>query len=256
MATNAIVKADPKLAATLTGFEKAASGLAVVKTGEHALAAKTLQKDIRDYLKDVHAKLDPFVNAAKKAYDDAKAERAKYLDPAEAIDQNLGDAVKRYAEQERLAAEQEQKREQERLRREAEERAEEQRKRDIAAAEEERKRREKELADKKRAGEITAKEAAAKAKEIKQDAEEQKQEAITNAEAVAANVPVVKVQPNIPKVQGVPTTVNWKFEVIDEKRIPRVYMKANLVDIGAMVRADKNKAKSEEKCPGIRVYND
>lgn len=76
------------------------------------------------------------------------------------------------------------------------------------------------------------------------------QELATRAtEVVAAKVDIVA-----PKAAGVNTFGDvWEFEVIDKNKLPSQYLQADLVKIGQMVRALKDKEHAEAQIPGIRV---
>jgi hypothetical protein len=256
MATEAIVKGEAdKFALTLSTLQAEAQSIAV-KTPESCLTAKTMQQQVRRWLKSVHEKLDPFVNIAKNNYDDAKAERAKWVDPGEAIDDQLAQKVKEFErlERERTAREQEEYNRQKRER-EARE-ADAQRKVAEAQAKADREKREKEIAEARKAGELKA----AEAKKLQKQAEEQeriaKEQAAKNAEAEKANFQEVTIKPNIPTVAGVPSRLTWKFRILDATRIPRAYMQPNEMKIGAEVRFTKDKGKSEAAIPGIEVYQE
>jgi hypothetical protein len=168
----------------------------IVRDAQTCGEAKRAQKDIRDELKQRHFVLDPFVVQAKANYDDAKEERAKWIDPLESLDGALALKVKTWEREEREKAEAEQRREQERIRIETERKA-----------AEERKAREKEIAEQRKAGELKA----AEAKRLLKLAEQEEK-------TVAANVPIVEVKANIPTQAGVPSRRNFRAEVTDQGR--------------------------------------
>jgi hypothetical protein len=258
MATNAITKPGnvPPFDAALAQLKREAESI-VIRDAESCRQAKQVQLSDRNYMKDVHFKLDPFVESAKRALDDAKAQRSQYIDPADAIDTTLGNRVKAYEREEAERAEAERRREQDRLNQEAEARAEEQRKADLAAAEELRKQTEARIKEQQKAGELSKAEAKKALAAEQRDFDERVEQAHSDAKAVVENVPQIKVEAAIPKVQGVPThKVNWKFKVVDAKKLPRKYMKQDDVEIGVMVRKVKDKAKAEAECPGIEVWPD
>src|SRR5271155_1389306 len=125
------------------------------------LAAKKLQADIRLQMKLRHAVLDPFVAIAKKGYDDAKEERAKFIDPLEAMDGELELNRKTWERAEREAAQREQDRINAELRAKAEIEAAKQRKEAEEQARIARVAREKEIEAARRAGDLRKKEAEA-----------------------------------------------------------------------------------------------
>ena len=221
------------LQAGLTELRQKAESIVVSDSGS-CLAAKTAQRDVRAYMKDVHLKLDPFVESAKRNYQAARDELNKWIEPAETIDGALARKVKDYETQERMRAEAEERRINE-----------ERRKKAADDAEAERKRREKEIEAQRKAGEVG-----------KREAERMKKEAEAEAKAQAAAVVDVKVQANIPSVQGVPSRVNWKFRIVDANKIPKAYLIPDEQKIGQTVRLLKDKARTEAVIPGIEVYTD
>ena len=221
------------LQAWLTELRQKAESIVVSDSGS-CLAAKTAQRDVRAYMKDVHLKLDPFVESAKRNYQAARDELNKWIEPAETIDGALARKVKDYETQERMRAEAEERRINE-----------ERRKKAADDAEVERKRREKEIEAQRKAGEVG-----------KREAERLRKEAEAEAKAQAAAVVDVKVQANIPSVQGVPSRVNWKFRIVDANKIPKAYLIPDEQKIGQTVRLLKDKARTEAVIPGIEVYTD
>lgn len=108
----------------------------------------------------------------------------------------------------------------------------------------------------RRAEEIRLREEARKAAE-----ERRLQEAVALEQAgdkraaeamIAAPVapPPVVVPVSTPKIAGVSMRQNWKFRIVDERAIPREYLKADEVKIGGYVRSMKGDA----KIPGVEVY--
>jgi hypothetical protein len=225
----------------------------VVKDAPTCLAAKTAQRDVRNYMKDVHQKIDPFVESAKRNLQVARDELNKWLIPAETIDAALAFKVKDFERREREAAEAETRRINEERRIEAARLAEIDRKAREAEADRQRKIREKELEEQRKAGELSKRELE-KAKKLEAEiAEREKERARQDEIIAAANVVEVKVEPNIPKVAGVPSRTNYKFRIIDASRIPRQYLMPNDVKIGADVREWK---KEGEVIPGIEAYRE
>src|SRR6266850_6436991 len=106
MATQ-IVKPEDKFAVTLASLQAQSASIAV-KTPEDCLTAKTMQRDVRNYMKDVHLKLDPFVESAKRNLAEAKDELNKWLNPAEAVDDVLAQKVKDFERLERERTQREQ----------------------------------------------------------------------------------------------------------------------------------------------------
>jgi hypothetical protein len=265
MATAVIPVDSKKFEATQSELQKMVSSI-VVKDADTCLQAKTAQRDIRSEMKLRHAVLDPFVIRAKTNYDDAKMERDKWIAPLETMDETLAAKVKTYEREEREAAQREQDRINAENARIARERADAEAKAAKEKAEAERKAAVAEINRALKAKEITKAKAAKMLREAGAYAEAQAQQAEADAEA-AKNVPPpeVTVRPNIPTVSGVPSRRNWKFRVVDENALMdafrenmslRLFVQANEIEIGRMVRDTKDKAKAEAKCPGIVVFEE
>lgn len=245
----------PEVEAGLTALQHLSQSI-VVHDAATCLQAKTAQVDVRNYMKDVHRKLDPFVDAAKANLAKAKAELDRWIVPAQAIDSALAMRVKDFERKEREAAEAEERRINEERRIEAARKAEEERKEREKQAEADRKRREAEIEAQRKAGEVGKREAERLRKEAAEAAEREKVRAAADAQFAAVNVETVHVEPSIPKVAGVPSRRNWKFRIIIPQAIPARYCSPDEVKIGRMVRDAKNKAWAEAECPGIEVYED
>jgi hypothetical protein len=65
-------------------------------------------------------------------------------------------------------------------------------------------------------------------------------------------VPPVVVRKEVPKVQWMSFREVWKFRVVDQKKIPRDYLKIDDVKIGGVVRS----MKGQTNIPGIEVYSE
>lgn len=242
----------PEVGKGLSALQQRAAAIQV-HDADTCREAKLMQRDIRDYMKDVHSKLDPFVNAAKRNLQDAKDQLARYLDPAEAMDTSLGQRVKDFERREREAAEAETRRINEERFRAAEAQAEADRKERERVAAAERKAKEAELEAARKAGDIGKREAEKLKKEAAAAEEREKVRAAEEAKIAAANVPEVKVEANIPTVAGVPSRRPWKFRIVDAARIPRQYLIPDEVAIGAFVRTNK---KPGQVIPGIVAYQE
>ena len=120
------------LQAGLTELRQKSESIVVSDSGS-CLAAKTAQRDVRAYMKDVHLKLDPFVESAKRNYQAARDELNKWIEPAETIDGALARKVKDYETQERMRAEAEERRINEERRKKAADDAEAERKRPVSS---------------------------------------------------------------------------------------------------------------------------
>jgi len=70
-------------------------------------------------------------------------------------------------------------------------------------------------------------------------------------EAPIQAAPVI-VERTVPKVAGISMRENWKFRIVDEKKIPREFLKADEVKIGGYVRS----MKSAGNISGVEIYNE
>lgn len=185
------------------------------RAGEILLTIKEIRKKIEATFKPIKQKMD----AAKKEVLEQEKAADRPLAEAEAWIKPL---IATYnAEQERIRREEE-----ERLREIARKEEEERRLQEAIAAEEEAKRN---GASKEQIAEVV-------------------QQVIDEPVKVA---PIV-VPRSVPKVAGISMRENWKFRVVNEKLIPREYMKVDDVKIGAVVRA----LKGATNIPGIEAYNE
>ena len=241
-----------KFESALSRF-KAEAQLITVDSPEKCLQAKTMQRDVRNYIKDAKAALDPFVNMTKRAYDDARDERSRWVDPAQLIDDALAGKVKDFERKERDKAMREEE-ERNRVKREAEAKAaEEQRKIQEQQAKERRAAEQKEIEAARKAGELNKREAERMKKEAEERERQERDRAKRDEEAAKANFVPDRVVPNIPTVSGVPSRRNYKFRIIDASRIPREYLCPDEVKIGQFVRALK---KTGEVIAGVECYEE
>ena len=65
-------------------------------------------------------------------------------------------------------------------------------------------------------------------------------------------VPPVVVKKEVPKVAGISIVERWKFRIVNERLIPREYLKVDEVLIGQVVRNSHGVI----KIPGIEAYNE
>ena len=241
-----------QIEAGLASLKQTADSI-VVQDAQTCLAAKIAQRDVRNYLKDVHLKLDPFVESAKRNLQSAKDELNKWLSPAEAIVSALAQKVKDFERREREAAEAETRRINEERRIAAAKIAEENRKEQERIAAEQRKAREKELEEARKAGEINKREAEKLKKQAAEDEAREKARAAEEAKIAAANVQAVTVAPSIPTVAGVPSRRNYKARVIDANRVPDQFWLIDEQSLNAEARKAK---KVGEIIPGVEFYED
>jgi len=64
-------------------------------------------------------------------------------------------------------------------------------------------------------------------------------------------VPPVVVAKTVPKVQGVSFTERWTYRIVDEKQIPRIYLKPDTVKLGHQATSMKGAA----NVPGVEFYS-
>ena len=96
--------------------------------------------------------------------------------------------------------------------------------------------------------EVEARELERRAGKVK--SEEKREQLLQQAEETKNITPVVAVE--VPKVQGVATRTNWKYEIINEKLIPRNFLKVDEVKLGQVVRATKGTL----QIPGVKIYSE
>ena len=96
--------------------------------------------------------------------------------------------------------------------------------------------------------EVEARELERRAGKVK--SEEKREQLLQQAEETKNITPVVAVE--VPKVQGVATRTSWKYEIIDEKLIPRNFLKVDEVKLGQVVRATKGTL----QIPGVKIYSE
>jgi len=174
-------------------------------------AAGEILLQIKDLRKQIDAAFDPIIKKAHEAHKEAVSQKKRADAPLVEAENILKPQIGAYlAEKERQRREEE-----ERLREEARKQEEEERLRAAIAAEQ--------------AGQ-------------KEVAEE-----IMETPFVVAPVVVPKTTP---KVAGISTRQNWKFRIVSEKLIPREYLAPDMVKIGGVVRALKDKA----NIPGVEVF--
>lgn len=252
MATNAI-QVDTQRFRTALDQLKAEAGAITVNSPETCLTAKTTQRGLRNYMKDVHSALDPFVNSAKRNYEEARDQRQTWLTQAEFIDAEIAIKVKNFERQEReKAAREEEERNREKRAREARE-AEADRKAAEEQARRDREEAQQAIAAARKAGELKKREAEKMEREAKEREQLAKAQAMRNEEAAKANFVPDKVQPNIPTVAGVPSRRNYSFRIVDVNKIPRAYLCPDEKAIGRDVRAWKRVG---EVIPGVEAYEE
>ena len=114
--------------------------------------------------------------------------------------------------------------------------------------------RERRIADEAKARVLEEAGKSEKAAAAREAADEREQERLTHAAALklaADTMPAaVVVHQEAPKVVGVSSREDWKYEIQDERLIPREYLMVNEKAIGGVVRS----LKAQTNIPGVRVY--
>jgi hypothetical protein len=228
----------------------------VVKDQEGCILAKNVKLDIQAYMKAVKFETGPDIEVAKERLRALQAQEKMLLSPAELMLETADNKRKSWEEEERRKAAEEQRRINEENRIAAEKKAREEQAEREKQAKIEREAREKEIAKQRAAGEIKAKEEARLRKEAHEAEERERQRAAEDAKKTAESAPQVTVKPNIPAVQGVASRQNWKFKIMDETKVPRIWCMPNEVAIGRFVRDAKSKEKAEAAIPGIEVWSE
>ena len=213
MATQAIISPD-EVAKLVPAVVSQADQITVCDSDDYEMACSFLTL-IATRKKQVGETFDPIVQKAHATWKESIAQRDKFLSPLNLAEMNVKNKVTNW------------RMEEERKRREEEARL-------TAIAKKE--------ADERAAAEAAALEAAGD-KELAE---------IVRQDAAEAPPPVVVAPPMIPKQDGIAKTVRWRFEVIDESKLPREFMEPSDIKIGAVVRSQKNLA----KIPGVRIWSE
>lgn len=226
-----------------------------VKDQSTCLAEKEFEVQVKSYEKAVEQYADGDIQMAKEHLANLQAAKKMLLAPVLEILESCKRSRKQWEENERRAAEAEQRRINEENRRLAAEKAEEERQERERQAFAERRQQELEADKLRKAGEISKREADKLKKEAVAQEERQRQQAADDAK-LQAQVAPVEVKASIPTLQGTQSRRNWKFKVTHKSIIPRQYTMPDMVAIGQMVRDEKDKDKAEALCPGIEVWSE
>ena len=184
-----------------------------VKNNESMERANTLLLDIKALRKEVEATFKPLAQKAFEAHKAIKQQWDKAEAPLKEGEAILKSSIRNYMD------------EAERRRREEELRLQE-----IARREEE----------ERRLAEALLAEAEGNGAEAEAILEE------------PAYTPMPTVKADIPKVDNRLFRKVWKFKIVDEGKIPRQYMTPDMIKIGGVVRAMKDKT----DIPGIQIYEE
>lgn len=187
-----------------------AQGLAVVD-GESYQSAGNVLKSHKTLLKRIDAELDPIIRAQREALDAQRALKKRLTDPVEQAEAIIKGKMLTFQQAE-----------------EAKRRAEELRLREEARKAEEERR-------------------LAEAVAAEQNGQPEVAEAII-AEPVVA--PPIVLPKATPKVDGISSRKIFKFKIVDERLIPREYMKVDEVKIGQYARMQKGQG----NIPGVEFY--
>lgn len=227
---------------------KAASEIAVVDQTTFISSAQT-KLDLESFIEAVEDHFEPELAPAEEKVKRVKLAMAPFLQAKQWLT-GLNNRRKEWAIEERAAA----KRDEERKQREYEaaqrQKADEERRAAEKLAAHQRKAREAELEAQRKAGEIGKREEARQAKIAAEEEAKAKELAAKQAAETAAKVPVVKVEPNIPKVPGTRNTINWRYRILDVNAIPEEYWMLNEQKLKEEVRRDKERT----NIPGIEAY--
>jgi hypothetical protein len=225
---------------------------------EYAQAGDVLAR-IKGAEKTAQGILKPYVDIAKRAWEEAKRTMDVQVSPFAQIKEMVSRPMEEYAAEERRKAKAEEDRINEERRREAQRKADEERREAEKRAAEERKEREKELEKQRKAGELSKREAERLTKEAREQEERDRKAAAEQVEYKVANLPPVEVKASIPTVAGVRRLVLHKFHIIDASKLPRAYLVPDILKIGQLARSLKGefwKAAAEAECPGVEFYEE
>lgn len=197
--------------------------------------------ELKEKEKAARAFFEPMVKATHKAHKEVKARENEVVQPLVAAKKLVGAVMGRYQVQVEAGLE----RERIQLQKETDEAA---------------------LVEAARLEKIAEQEKAARMEEASRLAGEGKPEEATRMEEAARleeaawlklsdkaleNAPVV-MPTTVPKVEATSVRTFWKYEIVDEPKIPREYMCVDERLIGATVRTKKGST----SIPGVRVYSD
>jgi hypothetical protein len=213
MATAQIISPD-EVAKLVPAVVSQADRITVIDSEDYEMACSFLTL-IATRKKQVGETFDPIVQKAHSTWKEAIAQRDKFLNPLSLAEVNVKNKVTTWRMEEERKRRAEEDRLSAQLKKEADERA-------IAEAAVLEASGEKELAE------------------------------MVLQEAASAPPPVVVGMSTVPKQEGIAKRVTWRFEVVDESKLPRELMEPSDIKIGAIVRSQKSLA----KIPGVRVWSE
>jgi hypothetical protein len=238
--------------ANLGSLRERADPLAV-KDKDSYTAAGQLRAEVRSASKIGALKLKPYLEVAKRVVEYLRTEISKHETEAAKIEGSLDTKINDHLTREKAAAAAEQTRINEERNRQARIKSEEDRKERERIAKETKERRVAEIKADLKSGKLGKRDAARLLKEAGALEESAIEQAAADAEVAREAPKPVEVKPDLPVIAGSRKRTIWDFVVLDENRLPRKYMTPNLVKIGADVRFNKSKEKSEAEIPGIEV---
>lgn len=183
----------------------------VVETPEQYESAGGFLLRIKDVRGRIDATFNPIIAKAHDAHKEALAQKKKLEDPLIAAEGIIKPRLAAFNQRQETARREQERKEQEAARKRAEK---DQLKRAVAA------------------------EAQGNAAEAEQ---------ILNT---PVDVPAVVKPSTTPTVAGIAHRTIWKFRVVDERQVPREYLRVDDTKIGAVVRA----LKGEARIAGVEVY--
>ena len=213
MATQAIISPD-EVAKLVPAVVSQANQITVTDAEDYEMACSFLTL-IATRKKQVGETFDPIVQKAHATWKESIAQRDKFLNPLAVAEMNVKNKVTNWRLEEERKRRAEEARLSAQLKKEADDRA------------------------------------AAEAAALKASGEKELAQMVLE-EAASAPPPVVVARPTVPKQDGIASRVNWRFEVVEESKVPRELMEPSDIKIGAVVRSQKGLA----KIPGVRVWSE
>lgn len=238
---------ETTLVAEIQEITSAGHKVTVACDDDYELAGYFLN-ELKEKEKSALAFFEPMVKAAHKAHKEVKARENEVVKPLVEARRALGSVMGRY----QVKVEAEHRAEQERLRiqqqKEADERALVEAARLEAIAGEEKATR---MAEAARLEEEGKREEAAR---MKMAARLEEVAWLKLSDKAMDDVPVAMpmVETTVPKVEDASVRTFWKYEIVNEAKIPREFLCVDEKAIGAMVRTKKGST----SIPGVRVYSD
>ena len=212
--------------------------------------ATNFLKTLKKFQSEIKAELRPAIEKAFDLHKTLVKQEKSFLAPLQTAESAIKSKISTFlAEQEKIRQEEQRKA---REKAEAEERR--------AREEKERQQREweaKEKAKREEAEKLAAEgkeEEARKARLAADKAAEKAEE--REQQAAEVHVPAPIVDSKVEQQKGISAKVNWKFEIVDEEKVPNEWKIVDEPAIGKIVRGIGNKDRVEKMIPGIRVWSE